>query len=129
MTPLVKILLHYGVCDGPGEAVPWAESRPSRESLKASWEACERGDWLLWLVAKAGVDRRKVVLAACKCARLSLRYVPKGETRPLTAIRTAEAWCHGKATIKEVRTAAYAAYAASDASAHAAGVAARGAQN
>jgi hypothetical protein len=70
---------------------------------------------MLWICAKAGVDRKLVVFAACQCARLALKHVPKGEERPLKAIKTAEKWCKGKASIEEVRAAYAAAYAAADA--------------
>ncbi len=63
------------------------------------------------------------VLAACACARTSLRYVPVGETRPLVAIETAERWARGEATLEEVRVAkraaAYAANAAASYASHA----------
>jgi hypothetical protein len=89
------------------ESIVWLGDR----DLKTAWAECERADWMLWLAAKR-CDRKKVVLAACACARTALKYVPKGEMRPLRAIETAEAWTRGEATIEEVRTAAYAARAA-----------------
>jgi hypothetical protein len=82
---------------------------------------------MLWLLGKQagppGSDsRRPLVLAACACARLALRYVPKGEERPKRAIKTAEAWAEGKdgVTIKDVRKTAYAAAYAANATANAA---------
>ena len=83
------------------------------------------GDWMLWLVEKLSgkpesEKRKKLVLAACECARLSLKYVPNGEERPLKAIETAEKWAKGKATIDEVRSAADASYATYTAAADAA---------
>lgn len=56
------------------DACEWIAGLP-RMSAKRAWETCERGDWLLWITARAGVDRRLVVLAACECARLSLVHV------------------------------------------------------
>ncbi len=82
-------------------SLEWLESR----TLAEAWEQCERGDWLLWLAAKAGVDRKRLVMAACACARLALVHVPTGEERPRIAIETAEAWCRGEATIEQVREA------------------------
>ena len=67
---------------------------------------------MLWLAGRVEVDRTVIVRAACACARTALRYVTDGETRPLAAIETAERWCDGLATVDAVRTAAYAAYAA-----------------
>ena len=92
-----------------------------------SWDDCKRGDWMLWLIGKLSGEpesekRKKLVLTACKCARLSLKYIAKGETRPLKAIETAEAWARGKGVnIQDVHTVADAAWvAAGDDSASAA---------
>ena len=105
-----------------GEAVDWATEQ---QGTAQAWRDCERGDWMLWLLGKlsgesGGKKREKLVLACCKCARLSLKYVPKGEKRPLVAIQTAEKWVRGEATIKEVKTAAYAPSGPADAAAYAA---------
>ena len=79
---------------------------------------------MLWLLGRLSgkpesESRKKLVLAACQCARLALPYVKKGEARPLKAIETAEAWARGEAgiTLGDVRKAAAAAYAAYAASA------------
>ena len=91
------------------EAREWAGERTPQQA----WDECERADWLLWWSAKAGADRKEVVLAACACASTALKYVKEGELRPLKAIETAEAWVRGEATLEEVRAASsYAAYAA-----------------
>jgi len=94
-----------------GEARRWV----GKKSLKTAWHQCNRGDWMLWLAASGGVDRRLVVLAACQCARQALRHVPEGETRPLRAIEMAESWTRGEASIEQVHAAANAAYAAANA--------------
>ena len=111
------ILTKLGACT---EAVKWA----GRKTPKKAWETCKRGDWLLWIASKLDIDRKKLVLAACACARTALKYVPVGEDRPRIAIETAEAWTRGEATIEQVRTAARAASAAADAAADAAASAA-----
>ena len=100
------------------DAVEWV----GRRSLKTAWAECERGDWMLWLAGRAGIDRKTLVLAACDCAEMALKYVPEGENRPANAIKITRAWAEGNATIEEVREArkdaayavcaAYAAYAA-----------------
>ena len=56
-------------------------------------------------------SRKKVVLAACQCARLALKYVKSGEERPLKAIEITEAWTRGEGniTLSDVREAADAA--------------------
>ena len=84
------------------------------KSLRCAYRTCERGDWMLWLAGRVGVDRNVLVLAACACARLALVHMPAGEGRPLAAIETAERWARGDASVslEDVRQAAYAAYAA-----------------
>src|SRR5882672_9978527 len=101
------LLKKLGACE---EAVEWSAGK----SLKETWEQCERGDWLLWLVGymvgKEGWPiRQQLVLAACACAETSLKYVSKGEDRPRLAIETARKWARGEASIVEVRQAAWSA--------------------
>jgi hypothetical protein len=99
--------------DDDTESVGWVGNR----SLHDAWASCHRGDWMLWLAAQAHVDRKLLVLAACDCARLSLRHVPDGEVRPRVAIETAEAWCRGEASLEEVLAASFAAAYADDSAA------------
>jgi hypothetical protein len=108
MTTTADILATLDACDEP---FTWAAAYPDPRD---AWDHCPRGDWLLWVAVKLGVDHRLVVLAACDCARTALRHVPPGEDRPRLAIETAEAWCRGEVTDREVRaeTADYAANAA-----------------
>ena len=80
-----------GACS---EAVRWARGYPS---LRAAWAACERGDWMLWLAAAlsggyGSATHRRLVLAACACARTALHLVAATEDRPRVAIETAERW-------------------------------------
>ena len=93
-----------------GEAIEYTKQF---DSPQAAWDACERGDWMLWVIGKfVGKSRKKLVRVTCKCARLTWKWMPK---EGKSAIRTAEKWTKGETTIKEVRTAAYAADAAADA--------------
>jgi hypothetical protein len=75
------------------------------------WADCERPDWLLWWAAHA-VPRQELVLAACDCAELALRFVPANEHRPRLAIETARRWATGEATVEEVDAARVAAISA-----------------
>jgi hypothetical protein len=110
------------------EMKPCAEARSWLEGFNGTkqeaWAACKRGDWMLWLCGKLagppGSEKREdLVLAACACARLSLRFVSKGEG-PRIAIEVAEKWAQGRATIEEVRGAVKNAFASADAAAAAA---------
>jgi hypothetical protein len=99
------------------EAVEWCLGY---KSIEAAWRACEKGNWMLWLAGKlsgpsGNSKRRKLVLAACECAQISLAYVKPGEKRPAEALKIATAWAMGeKVTLDEVKAAAAdaAAYAA-----------------
>ena len=110
------------------DAVAWARGY---HDLYAAWAASERGDWMLWLAGKLSgppesASRKRLVLAACECARLALAHVRAGEDRPRIAIETAERWARGEAgvTLANVRAAAADAYAAAAADAAAAAAAA-----
>ena len=110
MTPhWTEKLTRKAACE---EAVLWARHY---SSFTHAWLACERGDWMLWWVGQTATtlsQRRKLVLAACQCARLSLKYVAKGEQRPRQALALAETWARGgDVTLEEVRSAASAACA------------------
>ena len=94
------------------------------KTLREIWRTCERGDCMLWLLAKmeredGWPDRKVIVLAACDCAELALKDVLQGENRPRKAFETARKWARGKATLEDVESAAYenGAYAAAEAAA------------
>lgn len=93
--------------DACRSAMDWLGHRDSSQM----WADCERPDWLLWWAAHS-VPRQELVLAACDCAELALRYVSEGENRPRLAIETARRWAKGDATVEEVRAADAAALAA-----------------
>lgn len=99
------------------EATKWVAG----QTLEEAWSACHRGDWMLWLAARVGVERKLILLAACACARQSLPRVRAGEERPRIAIETAERWAQGDESVSldDVREAADAAYEAAAATAHA----------
>lgn len=109
LTSLPDFLASHLACR---EALAWASGRAVDE---AAYLACPRGDWLLWLLARLGLARPRLVLAACACARDVLHLAPAGEERPRLAIEAAEGWARGgegSPTLAEVRAAYAAAYAA-----------------
>ena len=89
------------------ELQKWAKEHGG--PLQDLWRDCQRGDWLLWLAAEAGIDRHVVVETACVCARTALQYVPAGEERPRRAIEAAEAWARGEVGRAAVQAAVHAA--------------------
>jgi hypothetical protein len=102
-----------GACE---EAVLAAHRYKTSQEL---WNECERGDWMLWLIGKLSGEpktekRKKLVITACKCARLALPYAGKNKNVAEKCIGTAENWANniGNITIGDVRAAANAVYAA-----------------
>jgi hypothetical protein len=90
----------------------WEDLRHSikGQDLRTMWDTCENGEWLLWfaahMIGKPGwPSHQQVVLAACQCARLTLRHVEDGEDRPLLAIQAAEGWAKGYVPLEHVRLA------------------------
>ena len=101
------------------------------------WRRCERGDWLVWLAAEAGVDQSLCATAAVALARAVLPVFEAacpGDSRPRRAVEFAEARLRGedvsdaalrRRAADSCAAAAYASYAAGAGShAYAAGAAA-----
>ena len=109
---IIQLIEEWEPC---ADAMAWLRER-EQSSPEAAWRECGRGDWMLWLVGRAA-SRRKLVLAACECARLALRHVPTGEERPLLAIETAEAWARRRPGIPLASVGSAAAASAADATA------------
>jgi hypothetical protein len=98
----VAVLEYFDACDSASDdALPWVRKYHPRAPRRA-WETCGRGDWLLWLAWQLLDDSPHVRLAACACARTTLKYIPKNEKRLLRAIETSEAYARGKATLEEL---------------------------
>jgi hypothetical protein len=112
---LKALLKRLGACSEARDAF-------GKLDMATAWAECERGDHLLWVVARLNVDRRLIARAAAACAETALQYVPAGEDRPRLAIEAVRAWADDptEANLERVRiarrAAAYAAYAATDAS-------------
>ena len=100
-------LKSLSACD---EAVRWVADR----DLESAWAQCEQGDWMLWLAAKANIDRKLLVQAACDCAETAWPYCKSEETlqAAMLCVHVTREWCEGRTDIEDVREARYAAYAA-----------------
>jgi hypothetical protein len=95
-------------------AIDWAGDKPIEQVVAE----CHRGDWLLWLAQKCGVELQPLTLAKGHCAN-TVRHLMTDE-RSTRAVDVAIAFGEGRATREELDTAAYAADAASSAAAYAA---------
>ena len=109
-------LIAVGACC---EAIEWADKY---KTPKAAWMACKNGSWMLWLCGRvAGLpdsdSRRKLVLVAAECAELALPFVRDEEMRAIceSTIQTCYAYAWGEAELDDMRSAARAAYDASNA--------------
>ena len=112
-----EFLHMHGAC---GDAVEFATRFPT---LRAAWLACERSDWMMWLLRHAGYsDRRKLV----KIAVRSIKETPLKnggfvhdllkDQRSIDAIAVLQRYVDGgdvtTPELVEAKNAAYAAYAA-----------------
>jgi len=94
---------------------------------QAAWDACERGDWLLWWLGKTmgspWSDSRRHFAGCCaEIAALAPVCPDEYELARQWAIDALSRWSRGEAEREEVEAAANAAYAA-DAAAYAANAA------
>src|SRR5690606_18180912 len=94
--------------------------RMQYNSFQEAWQACPRGDWMLWIAQRVGVDLRTLTRAKALCA-LTVRHLMKDE-RSIKACEVALKFADGEATREELDAAAddadaaaYAAYAAAHA--------------
>jgi hypothetical protein len=83
-------------------AIDWAGDK-TIEQVVAD---CHRGDWLLWLAKKCGVELQPLTLAKAHCAN-TVRHLMTDE-RSIKAVDVAIAFGEGRATRDELDTAAYA---------------------
>ena len=91
------------------------EYRNKYKHFKNAWRYCPRGDWMLWLAYKAGVDKRTLTLAKALCAKTVIHLMK--DERSVNAVNVAESYGRGNATEEELNIArnatdAYAVYAA-----------------
>ena len=90
-------LKRLGACS---KAIEWVENKEFGEA----WASCEDSYWLFWLAEKLGVNLKLFIQIACRCTRLVLHLVPKGEERPRKAIEAVEGWLEGKVSVEEVKS-------------------------
>jgi hypothetical protein len=115
-----EIISKYSPCK---EAVEWLGDRSVEEMV----DECYRGDWMLWLAQKAGIEIQPLTLAKARCAKTVLHLMK--DPRSVKAVEVAEQFGLGNATAEELKLAAAAAayatpYAYTDADADAADAAA-----
>jgi hypothetical protein len=95
-------LIEMNACQ---EAVEWVGDR----TFEQAWDECDRGDWMLWLAQKKGVDLRKLTLAKARCAKLVIHLMDDERSR--NAVGVAERYGLGEATREELDAASASASA------------------
>jgi hypothetical protein len=115
MKTFQELLIELNACK---DAREWAGDKAIEQVV----QECHRGDWLLWLAKRVGVELQPLTLAKGHCAN-TVRHLMTDE-RSLKAVDTAIAFGKGKATKEELDKAAVAAAAADAAYDAAAAVAA-----
>jgi hypothetical protein len=113
MKNIKELLVELRACK---EAREWAANK----SIEQVVAECHRGDWLLWLAKRVGMDLQTYTLTKGLCAN-TVRHLMKDE-RSINAVDVAIAFGKGEATRDELDAAAadaaayaaYAAYAAAD---------------
>jgi len=105
---LQQFLKKLGACDDCIEYI-------GNQSALDAWNNCERGDWMLWIAKRQGVDVKVLTLAKVRCARL-VEHLMKDD-RSIAALVAAERFSSGEITREELDAASAAAYPASSADA------------
>ena len=103
MKTFKKYLHSVNACQA---AIDWAGDK-TIEQVVAD---CHRGDWLLWLAKKCGVELQPLTLAKAHCVN-TVRHLMTDD-RSIKAVDVAIAFGEGRATRDELDTAAAAAFAA-----------------
>lgn len=92
------------------------EFRRQHKSFKNAWNNCPRGDWMLWIAQRTGVDEKLLIKAKALCAKTVIHLMKDDHSK--AAVQAALDYSDGKITKKELKNAAaddYAAYTAADA--------------
>ena len=100
---LRKKLLKINAC---GEGMEWLADQTAEDA----WATCQRGDWMLWVGSRCGVDLQTITITKVKCARLVQHLMQ--DQRSLDALDVAEQFALGNATREQLADATDAAYAA-----------------
>ena len=87
------------------EAVYYVQSC---RNYRQAWNKCERGDWMLWIAKKIGIDDKILTHAKYLCAN-QVRHLMK-DKRSIAALNACKDYVEGKITREQLDTYADAAY-------------------
>ena len=88
----------------------------SKASFKDAWNDCQRGDWMLWISQRLGVDVRLLTKAKALCAK-TVEHLMMNQ-RSKVAVQAALDFADGKIDRKELYAAYTDAVGAADAAAY-----------
>jgi hypothetical protein len=80
-------------------AIEWANTL----TVEQAWLTCPRADWMLWALAKAKFPKIELVRLCVEIAR-TVQHLNK-DPQVSHYLDITEAWCDGKASLKEVEKA------------------------
>jgi hypothetical protein len=93
MKTAIEVLENFKACP---EAIKWAGHKTTRDA----WETCHRGNWMLWIASKLGVDKRKSYLCNAEIAYQIIDLMD--DKRSVNAVRVAYLYGLGMISIKEL---------------------------
>ena len=108
---LKELLVELNACENAREFVNDME-------IEESVATVQRGDWLLWLAQRVGIDIRPLTLAKARCAKTVIHLMK--DERSINAVNIAEKFGLGEVTLDELNAAYSAAYSAARAATYAA---------
>ena len=88
------------------------------KTFEEAWDNCPRGDWMLWIAQRVGVNKRKMTLVKALCAE-TVKHLMNDE-RSLNALKVAKQYGRYKANDSQLKDAYTAADAAASYDAYAA---------
>ena len=81
--------------------------RKKYKTFRGAWNNCPRGDWMLWIAKRVGIDIRLLTLAKGYCAKTVIHLMT--DQRSKDAVKAAIDYGHGKIDDVQLRNAVYAA--------------------
>ena len=118
---VIEKLNKMGACS---DAVMWAKEHGGTSA--ELWRDCERGDWMGWYLGKSPKLRKSKAFFYSLAEIIEVQAVPiyakfdKKEMALKNVVKTLRDYADGKATKKDLKTAAYAAAYAANAATNAA---------
>ena len=94
MDELITTLKKLNACE---DSIEWLSTQ---DSVESAWYSCERGDWLLWLVARLKINERKLFLAKGLVVEQVIHLM--NDERSIAAVKAAINYSNGKISKDEL---------------------------